>query len=168
MSDDARTEPGGLADERTSLSGWLDFHRATLLRKCAGLSDEQLRRPMVASGTSLLGLVKHLTEVEHGWFVRTFARLDEPHLYSTDADLDADMVAAPDESADELVAAYLRACARSRDITAAAASLDDAVPHGRLGQVNLRWILTHMVEETARHNGHADILREQIDGAAGL
>ncbi|GAC1439911.1 MAG: DinB family protein [Mycobacteriales bacterium] len=168
VSDVARLEPNGLADERTSLSGWLDFHRATLLRKCAGLTDEQLRRPMVASGTSLLGLVKHLTEVEHAWFVRTFARLAEPALYSTDADLDADMAAKAEESADELITAYLQACARSRAITAGAASLGDAVPHGRLGQVNLRWILTHMIEETARHNGHADILREQIDGAAGV
>lgn len=162
-----RVEPPAVADERTSLTGWLDYQRSTLLRKCEGLSDEELRRPMVASGTSLLGLVKHLTEVEHGWFVRTFAQLDEPHLFSTDEELDADMAAIPDETVEDLMCGYHRACARSREIVAAAGSLDDAVPHGRLGRVDLRWILTHMIEETARHNGHADILREQIDGATG-
>jgi uncharacterized damage-inducible protein DinB len=163
-----RTEPPPVADELTSLTGWLDYQRATLLRICEGLTDEQLRRPLVASGTSLLGLVKHLTEVEHGWFVRTFAQVDEPHLFFTEDDPEGDMAATPDETVEELVDGYRRACARSREIVAGAASLDESVPHGRLGRVDLRWILTHMIEETARHNGHADILREQLDGATGL
>lgn len=163
-----RDEPASVADERTSLTGWLDFHRATLVEKCAGLTDEQLRRSPVPSGTSLLGLVKHLTEVEHAWFVRTFAGLDEPYLFSSESDVDADMQATPEETVEGLLEGYARSCARSRDIVAAAASLDDVVPHRRLGQIDLRWILTHMIEETARHNGHADILREQIDGAVGV
>ena len=162
-----RTDPAAVADERASLTGWLDYHRATLLQKCEGLTDDQLRRPMVPSGTSLLGLVKHLTEVEHGWFVRTFAQLDEPYLFATDDDPDADMAATAQETTEDLIAGYRRACARSREIVAAAASLDDVVPHRRLGSVDLRWILTHMVEETARHNGHADILRELLDGSVG-
>lgn len=133
-----RNEPASVADERTSLTGWLDFHRATLVEKCAGLTDEQLRRPTVASGTSLLGLVKHLTEVEHAWFVRTVAGLDEPYLFSNDRDLDADMRATPEETVEGLLDGYVRACARSRDIVAAAESLDDVVPHRRLGQIDLR------------------------------
>jgi uncharacterized damage-inducible protein DinB len=162
-----RTEPPSVADERTSLTAWLDYQRATLLLKCEGLSDEQLRRPMVASGTSLLGLVKHLTEVEHGWFVNTFAQLDEPPVFITEDDPEADMTATADETVQQLVEGYRAACARSREIVARAGSLDEVVPHHHLGRVDLRWVLTHMIEETARHNGHADILREQLDGSTG-
>jgi uncharacterized damage-inducible protein DinB len=162
-----RTNPPPVADERTSLSAWLDFQRATLLRKCEGLDDVQLRRAMVPSGTSLLGLVKHLIAVEHGWFAICFAQTGEPHLFSTEDDPDADLRPEPGESAQQLFDGYLRACERSRQIVAAADSLDRTAPHPRLGEVDLRWILTHMVEETARHNGHADIVRELIDGATG-
>jgi uncharacterized damage-inducible protein DinB len=151
--------------EREALEGWLDFHRATAVHKLAGLEDEQLRRPMVPSGLSLLGLVKHLTAVEHGWFVIRIAQVDEPYLYATDDDPDGDFRVGDGETAESVVAEYLRMCDRSREILARVESLDQTVPHPRRGQLDVRWILLHMIEETARHNGHADIIREQIDGA---
>ncbi len=156
-----------VAGERESLAAWLDFHRATLLAKLDGLDDEQLRRPMVPSGLCLLGLVKHLSAVEHGWFVVTFARSGEPYLFDDPDDPDADFKIGEDETTTSVVAGYLRMCERGREIVAAAASLDQTVPHPRRGELDLRWILVHMIEETARHNGHADIIRELIDGATG-
>jgi Protein of unknown function (DUF664) len=121
---------------------------------------------MVPSGTSLLGLVKHLTETEHGWFVNEFARAGEPPPFEREGDPDAGFRIEADETAASVTAGYLRMCARSRRVVAGA-SLDQTVPHPRRGTVDLRWILVHMIEETARHNGHADILRELLDGATG-
>jgi hypothetical protein len=155
------------ADERESLACWLDFHRATLLLKLDGLDDAQLRQPMVASGVCLLGLVKHLTAVEHAWFVVTYAQTGESHLFLDPDDIDADFHLRDDETTEQLVDGYLRACDRSRQIAAGAESLDDVVTHPRRGDLDLRWIYVHMIEETARHNGHADIIRELIDGATG-
>lgn len=161
-----RAGPPHAAAEREALAAWLDFHRATLLLKLDGLDDEQLRRPMVPSGVCLLGLVKHLTEVEHGWFVRTVARIDEPHLFATPDDPDADFRIEEGERTESVVDGYLRACGRSREIVAAVDSLDRTVPdRGR--ELDVRWVLLHMIEETARHNGHADIMRELIDGVTG-
>ncbi|GAA2736435.1 DinB family protein [Actinocorallia aurantiaca] len=162
-----RADPGGTTGEREALTQWLDFHRATLLWKLDGLSEEQLRSPMVPSGTSLLGLVKHLAETEHGWFCLEFLGLDEPPLYATPEDPEAGFRVEPHETAEDIVGAYLEQCERARGIVAAQPSLDASVPENLRGRVNLRWILLHMIEETARHNGHADILREQIDGATG-
>ena len=167
-----RSEPSGVADERASLTAWLDYHRATLLWKLEGLDDEQLRRPMTPSGLSLLGLVKHLTAVEHSWFVRAFARTGEAGLYESEDDPDLDFHVQEEETTEAIVEAYLQACQRSRGILAAA-SLDDTFPFidpgwPRDGQPgDLRWIMVHMIEEVARHNGHADIMREMIDGATG-
>jgi uncharacterized damage-inducible protein DinB len=161
-----RVLPNRLAGERDALTQQLDFHRATLLSKLDGLDDESLRRPMTASGVSLLGLVKHLAETEHGWFVKIYARLPEPDLYSTDDDPDAEFRVGPDEAADTLVGQYLRSCERARAVVAAG-GLDDVVPTPWGAEVNLRAILVHMVQETARHNGHADIIREAIDGVTG-
>jgi uncharacterized damage-inducible protein DinB len=151
--------------EREALSNWLDYHRATAVHKLDGLDAEQVRRPMVPSGTSLLGLVKHLTEVEHGWFVIRIGQIDEPWLYAREGDMDADFRIEADETTDSVVAEYLRMCDRSREILAGVESLDQTVPHPRRGPLDVRWIVLHMIEETARHNGHADIIREQIDGA---
>jgi uncharacterized damage-inducible protein DinB len=168
-----RSEPPEVADERESLTTWLDYHRDTLLWKLEGLDDEQLRRPMVPSGLTLLGLVKHLTAVEHSWFVVTFAGTGEPELFESEDDRDLDFHVQEDETTEATVNGYLRACERSREVVAAAASLDETfrfVDPGwpRDGQPgDLRWILVHMIEETARHNGHADIIRELIDGATG-
>src|SRR5262249_49948879 len=149
-------------DERETLVSQLDFHRATVLHKLAGLDDEQLRRPMTASGLSLLGLVKHLAATEHGWFLKIYGGLDEPDLY----DPDTDFTIEPDDTTDGLINAYVRTCERVREATAGK-RLDDVVTTPWGAQVNLRAILAHMIQETARHNGHADIIREAIDGTTG-
>jgi uncharacterized damage-inducible protein DinB len=161
-----RATPNRLADERDALIQQLDFHRATLLRKLDGLDDEQLRRPMTASGLSLLGLVKHLAETEHGWFLKIYAGLPEPDLFPTDGDPDAEFRVGPNESADTLVGQYLRTCERARAVVAAG-ELDDVVTTPWGAEAKLRAILVHMIQETARHNGHADIIREAIDGTTG-
>jgi len=150
--------------------GFLDWQRATLLMKVDGVSDEDLRRPMVPSGTTLLGMVKHLAYVERSWFQSVFAArvVDFPW---TDDDPDADFRIEPDESTAGIVDLYETECQKSREIVADA-SLDD-IARGEAGvndprrRFSLRWILVHMIEETARHNGHADILREMIDGTTG-
>jgi uncharacterized damage-inducible protein DinB len=164
-----REDPPDIAPEREALATYLDFHRATLLMKLEGLDDEQLRRPMVPSGVCLLGLVKHLTQVEHSWFSRVIGRSGEPFLYSTREDPGADFRIEEGETTEAVVAGYLRACARSREIYAATESLDEIRPHHRLPiEMDVRTIMIHMIEETARHNGHADIIRELIDGATGV
>jgi uncharacterized damage-inducible protein DinB len=157
-----RTTPNRLADERETLVGQLDFHRATILHKLEGLDDAQLRRPMTASGLSLLGLVKHLAATEHGWFLKIFAGLDEPDLF----DPDSEFAIEPDETTDSLVNIYIRTCERAREAIANS-QLDDVVTTPWGAQANLRAILAHMIQETARHNGHADIIREALDGTTG-
>ena len=144
---------------------FLDYHRATLLMKIDGVSDEDLRRPMVPSGTTLLGMVKHLAFVERSWFQRVFTNVEVEFPW-TDEDPDADFRIEPNETTREIVQLYEGECQKSRDITEKA-SLDDISTFEKRAGFSLRWILTHMIEETARHNGHADILREQIDGSTG-
>lgn len=161
-----RAVPNRLADEREALTQQLDFHHATLLRKLEGLEDEPLRRPMTVSGLSLLGLVKHLAETEHGWFLKIYGGLPEPDLFPADGDPDAEFRVGPEETADDLVGQYLRTCERARAVVAAG-GLDDVVTTPWDVEVNLRAIMVHMVQETARHNGHADIIREAIDGTTG-
>lgn len=161
-----RATPNRVADERDALTQQLDFHRATLLGKLDGLDDEQLRRPMTASGLSLLGLVKHLAETEHGWFVRIYGGLPEPDLFASDGEPDADFRVGPEETADVVVGRYVRTCERARAMVAAG-QLDDVVTTPWGAPVNLRSILAHLLQETARHNGHADLIREAIDGTTG-
>jgi hypothetical protein len=134
------------------------------LTKLDGLDEQRLRKPVLPSGLSLLGLVKHLTQVEQGWFAIDFGGSAEPVIYD---DEESGFRVGDGDTADSLVAAYLTACQRSREIVAAAQSLDMSVPNERRGSVDLRWILIHMIEETARHNGHADVIRELIDGTIG-
>jgi uncharacterized damage-inducible protein DinB len=155
------------SDERLALSASLDYQRATLLKKLEGLDDEQLRRPMVPTGLTLLGIVKHLGSVEHAWFQVRFARSAESYLYSTPDDPDADFRIEENETTREIVDHYLEACEQSRSIVERASSLDQLFDDPRRGDCDLRWLLLHMIEETARHNGHADILRELIDGVTG-
>ena len=151
--------------EKESLRVALDRHRGAILWKLEGLDDEQLRRSMVPSGTSLLGLVKHLAAVEYGWFCDTFGRPAEPMPFDED-DPDADLRVEPDETTADVLAFYGRA-------QAAADQAIDEVGLEETGMawfgepVTMRWVLIHMVEETARHAGHADILRELIDGMTG-
>jgi uncharacterized damage-inducible protein DinB len=166
-----RTDPPVVADERTMLEAWLDFHRATLATKCAGLSDDQLREQAVPPSTlSLLGLLRHMTEVERGWFGRSLAGEHiEPTYYSEEKpDDDFDDIATQDPA--EAYAVWAAECIRSRE-RAEGFSLDDLGKGKRRREgdprVSLRWIMVHMIEEYARHNGHADFLRERIDGATG-
>jgi uncharacterized damage-inducible protein DinB len=161
-----RPDTPAVADEMTALSAWLDWHRVTLVSKLDGLTEEQVRWSPVPSGTSLLGLVKHLTETEHGWFVTEYAQLDEPPPFETPEDPEAGFRAEPHETIAGLVAGYRAICERARALVAGA-SPDETVPNARRGRVDLRRIMIHMVEETARHNGHADIIREMIDGSSG-
>jgi uncharacterized damage-inducible protein DinB len=161
-----------MAGERSLLTQTLDFHRATFLWKIDGLDREQLARTTAASDLTLAGLLKHLTLVEDHWFsvILAGARPDAPWR-DIDWDLGPDWefrTAADDDPAD-LIAAYERTCARSRAAVDATTSLDDlsaGVSRTR-GPFSVRWILVHMIAETARHNGHADLLREAIDGATG-
>jgi len=151
--------------EKESLQVALDRHRDAVLWKLEGLDEEQARRPMVPSGTSLLGLVKHLASVEFGWFCEPFGRPSEAVQFD-ESDPQADLRPEPDETTADIVAYYGRA-------RAAADRVIDEVGLEDLGTawfgeaVTLRWVLIHMVEETARHAGHMDILRELIDGATG-
>jgi uncharacterized damage-inducible protein DinB len=167
-----REEPSTTADERAMLEGWLDFHRATLLTKCAGLSDDQLRiRSAEPSTLSLIGLLRHMTINEYAWFEKVFTGAPERDLYRSPGDQDHEINAVEDAAGDEAHAEFVKACALSRRLIEDR-SLDEIVdysPHGSatVDQFSLRWIMTHMIEEYARHNGHADLLRERIDGAVG-
>ena len=168
-----RTEAAFDASERQMLCEFLDYHRATFEWKVSGLGDEVHHAPIPSSTLTLGGLLKHLALVEDSWFTSRFAGHDEPEPWASapfDDDPDWDFHSSVDHSLDELLALYRAACDRSRAVVAAAASLDDrsVAVDRRLGQhFTLRWILLHMIEETARHNGHADLLREAIDGATG-
>jgi uncharacterized damage-inducible protein DinB len=168
--DDYRTDPPLAGTERATLSAFLDWQRGTLAGKCAGLSDDQLRqRAAPPSSMSLLGLVRHLADVERGWFRQIFSAQDVPDIYQTADDQDADFNGVDDGDVAATFATWTAECERARQITAAAASFDDlaARPTRRGETPSLRWIMTHMIEEYARHNGHADLLRERIDGAVG-
>jgi uncharacterized damage-inducible protein DinB len=162
---DSRVDPPPAASERELLISFLDLYRETILVKVGGLTEEQLRRRLVPSPTTLLGIVKHLGYVERSWFRMRFHGEDLPVPW-TQEDPDADFRIEPDETAESVVAFYRDQVERARAIVAAA-QLDDRVKGQAKQAYTLRWILIHMIEETARHAGHADILREQTDGATG-
>jgi uncharacterized damage-inducible protein DinB len=162
----ARTEPPFVGGEREQLEAWLDYHRATLLWKCQGLSEEQLKLCAAAPATlSLLGLVQHMTEVENGWF-GGFAGAPKPPRYYTEEHPDDDLEVVKDADAAAVVAAFRAECADSRRL-AAGRGLDETFVHRRGATISLRWIYIHMIEEYARHNGHADLIRQAVDGAVG-
>lgn len=151
--------------EKETLHASLNRVREAVLWKLEGLDDDQLRRPMTPSGTSLLGLVKHLASVEYGWFVESFGREVEPLWF--DPYQGEDMSAADGETTEQIVAFYDRArAAADRTITELPL---DAVgrPPWRDHAVTLRWVLVDLIEETARHAGHMDVVRELIDGGTG-
>jgi uncharacterized damage-inducible protein DinB len=164
-----RKDPDRIADERTALEQWLDFHRDTLLTKCSGLTAEQLKlRSVPPSNLCLLGLVRHMTEVERWWFRMHAAGEDLALRYDpggTDADFDdtadADAAENLDAYREEIEAA--RAAVAGKDLDLVVPSRGDHPERTR----DLRWIYVHMIEEYARHNGHADLVREAIDGATG-
>jgi len=151
--------------ERESLHASLARHRSAVLWKLEGLDDAALRRLMTPSGTSLLGLVKHLGAVEYGWFCQPFGRETEPLPFDDD-DPDADLRVRPDETTDAVLRFYGRACAAADEVIFAT-DLDETGTAWFGEAVSMRWVLIHMIEETARHAGHVDILRELIDGVAG-
>ena len=163
-----RTHPPAAADERTTLTAYLDYQRATLAWKCDGLDDAQLRQRAVPPSTlSLLGLVRHLTEVERSWFRRAFAREDAAPLYYSDADPDGDFDHVDTADVAEAFDRWRAECDHARRLVAAAPSLAATAVRRSGETVSLRWLLLHMIEEYARHNGHADLLRERIDGTVG-
>jgi Protein of unknown function (DUF664) len=151
--------------EREVLETFLDLYREIIRRKVTGVSETDLRRRLVPSPTTLAGIIKHLTGVEREWFQLGLAQRSADEIGGI-PDNDGWLVGGA-ETADSLIADYDRACAASREV-AADLGLDDAAAHPRLGQVSLRWVYVHLIEETARHAGHADILREQTDGATGF
>ena len=158
-----------VADERTTLNAFLDYYRDAVKWKLRGLSDEEANRRLVPSATTLASLIKHLARVEMSWFQHRLAGIPLeglPYLQRVYDDPDSDFRVDVGESVEVLIGRYDEQCALSRQI-AAAKGLDEVVPHPVLGEVTTRWIMVHMIEETARHAGHADILREQIDGTTG-
>jgi len=157
------SEPPLIAPEHAALAGWLDFFRAELLRKLDGMTDDQAAQRVLPSLTTLQGLVRHLTKVEHVWFVQVLAERDEPAPFGFPQVRDGDFRLADSNGLDADVTDYLAACQRSREIFAAV-SPDDIRHHHRFGQIDVRWVMLHMIREYAQHNGHADIIRECIDG----
>jgi uncharacterized damage-inducible protein DinB len=167
MDDDNRTQPPYRSGEKDTLTGFLQFQRETVIRKCQGLSDTQISSSPTVSSMSLLGMLKHLTIVERYWFQGVFLDADVDLPWSEE-DPDGDWRTHETDTAESAIAAYAAECAISDQIVrdhgldelAAWATSDDE-------RRSLRWILVHLIEETARHCGHADILRESIDGVTG-
>jgi uncharacterized damage-inducible protein DinB len=159
-----------VGDERSMLVDFLAYQRATLELKCAGLGVELARRSVEPSTLSLLGLLRHLADVERRWFRQMLAGQDAPTRFSTKENPDNDFDGAvPDpEVVAEAWDAWRDEVAFAEKFVAEAHDLDIVGENAWLGTVSLRWVLMHMVEEYARHNGHADLLRERIDGATGL
>jgi hypothetical protein len=159
-----RVDPPRIADERAMLESWLDYWRASLLHKCAGLTDEQLtQRSCPPSPMSLVGLVRHLVEMERGYIYRLADR-DTPLLYCTDASPEGDFEDVSAGAVQDDFATFREHCDRSRKIVAGL-SLDDLFGHDE--PYSVRWVLHYMIKEYARHLGHADLLRERVDGATG-
>jgi uncharacterized damage-inducible protein DinB len=176
MTDNAanvdRVEPPSLADERTQLMAFLDYHRATLLWKTDGLTAEQLARTLPPSTMTLGGMLKHLALVEDNWFsVVLLGRDEDPYWQAVDweADADWDWHSAVEDSPEQLRRLLTGTIERVRALVADLPLEQESVRTRRFtGQpVNLRWIVLHMIEEYARHNGHADLIRESIDGSVG-
>jgi Protein of unknown function (DUF664) len=157
-----RHAPDPLADERTMLEQFLDFHRATLLQKCQDLSAEQLSVAPLDSKLSLHGLVRHLSRVERWWFRMVIGGLDLPPLHISRENPDLDFDAAIPQTWEDDLALYEGEVAAARDMVA-----DVPLDYEARG-FTLRWVYVHMIAEYARHNGHADLIREQLDGRTGV
>lgn len=160
------------SDPKEDLHGYLRLAREVMVWKLEGLSEYDIRRPLTPTGTNLLGLIKHLSYCELGYFGATFGRPAD-HLLPAlpDDDPHADMWATPQESREDVVGRYQQVCAHAdATIEASASDTPGRVPHwsAERSEVTLHLVLTHMLAETQRHAGHADIVRELVDGAAGL
>lgn len=168
MTTDNRVGPPSFGTERDMLRGFLDYHRATLAMKCDGLTDAELRhRSMPPSTLSLLGLVRHMAEVERAWFRRVFEDNDAPMVWSEEIDFQAAYDASASTRA-EAFAAWEAETENSRRIEREAESLDLAGYQPRWDEdVSLRMVMVHVLLEYGRHNGHADFLREGVDGTVG-
>jgi hypothetical protein len=170
MSSTERALPPLNVDERTTLEGWLEFHRETLAMKCAGLSDDLARKASSPpSVLTLIGLVRHMAEVERNWFRRILDGQVVPTVHNPEGDPegpDGGFELVEGSTLTDAVATWRDEIAVARECCAGR-DLDDT---GRImdQDVNLRWIYVHMIEEYARHNGHADLLRERIDGVTGV
>jgi uncharacterized damage-inducible protein DinB len=167
-----RIDPPETGPELDQLTSYLDLQRATMLWKTEGLTREQLAQPHPPSTLTLGGLLNHLALVEDSWFRVRFAGFPDDELWAGtdwDADPDYEFRTAAELEPEELRRRYEDACARSREVVAAAASLDQlsVAPRGNGKHFDLRWVLLHLIEETARHAGHADLIREAIDGSTG-
>ncbi len=164
-----RPDPPVTGGERETLRAFLDFQRATLAMKCEGLTDEELRsRSMPPSALSLLGLVRHMAEVERAWFRRVIDAEDVPLVWSAEGDYQV-AYDASGATRSEAFDAWRAEVEHSRRIEERAASLDVTAyePRGD-EQVSLRLVMVHVLLEYARHNGHADLLREGVDGRTGV
>ena len=167
---DRRTDPPAVADERTTLVSFLRWQRDTLELKCDGLSAADLaRRPVEFSSLSLLGLVRHMADVELGWFRRVMNGEDAARHFSSpdDPDGDFDGVAADPALVSEAWSVWRAEVAVADRFVAEAPTLDVTGDDPWRGPMSLRWVLVHMIEEYARHLGHADLLRQRIDGRVG-
>ncbi len=142
------------------LEKWLDVFRDTVVTKIDGLSEADIRRRLVPSLTTVGGVVKHLRWVETGWFHQLLGARSGDNRRAHDRDWE--FVPQPEDTVASLIADYRAACAESRH-AAAPFALDDVVPHHSMGEVSVRWVFVHLIEETARHAGHLDILREQLE-----
>jgi uncharacterized damage-inducible protein DinB len=152
--------------EQDMLRDWIDWHRATLLRKCAGRDATQLAtRSVPPSNLSLLGLVRHMADTERGWVRQTYRGQQIPDLYYRADAPDTDFEQADPAGAEQDYQRYRDEC-RAVDAALEGAELDDTFTL-REQAVSVRWMLQHLLEEYARHNGHADLIREAIDGSAG-
>ena len=166
MADD-RVDPPFEADERATLTAFLDFLRATLALKCDGLTDDQLReRAVPPSSLSLLGLVRHMAEVERNWFRPVLGGEEMSGIFSSGLDWEAAFRDVATADVAEAFRLWRAECDHARELVAAAPSFDVTGFRSR-GYVSLRWVMTHMIEEYARHLGHADLLRERLDGSTG-
>jgi uncharacterized damage-inducible protein DinB len=166
-----RPQGPNVAEERAAVEGLLEYHRATLLWKCAGLTGEQLKTRAVPPSTmSLLGLVRHMADVERVWFRRRIAGEDIPALYWDDASPDGDFDEVADADAAADFATYQAEVEAARAVMTGRGYDDTFVNRHRDGTeevIDLRALMLHMIEEYARHNGHADLLRECLDGTTG-
>lgn len=175
IDEHGRLEPPPAADEVATLLGFLEYQRATFAWKCSGLDAAGLQARVGASSMTLGGMMKHLALVEEGWFLRSLHGRDYGPPWNTidwDADPDWEWRTAAEDTPEQLLALWQDAVARARS------AIDEALAEGGMGRLaqrtwpdgrspSLRWIVCHMIEEYARHNGHADLIRESVDGATG-
>jgi uncharacterized damage-inducible protein DinB len=167
LEDPRRQDPPFVLGERPMLEAWLEYHRTTLLLKCEGLDDAGRKaRPVTSSLLSLHGLVRHMAEVERGWFSSVLVRRpDTPSIWYDEAVEDSELFPLDGADWEADLAAWLAECETSRRVAAEYTLDDTGLRRGE--PCSLRWIYVHMIEEYARHNGHADLIRELVDGQVG-